>query len=225
MGILWAFSSWQDGLSTDNRLTMRLNNFLKWVIIALSVGHARADCRPTQHDLVVEIKTASADVLPNLFNSEGTIRYEFERMLTNADQMFLIAQAPKNICNQRCNTSKEPEIVFSSKPKKFLKNYRGAEKCAALHQESTVTPIHYRDLNFENLEDFLNWFEDFSQGRGTAGKDLYQRCGGACSPQYQTVLSKQNAEYLANISVVCGHARDKLDNDYEVTVAYRWNCR
>lgn len=194
------------------------------IVLILPINSVLAECRPTQHDILVDAKTASADFLPNLFGSEGTIRYEFERMLTNADSMFLIAEAPKNLCGLKCHAATQPAIVFSSKPRKFLKNYRGSEKCAELFEQSTLTPFRYSDLSFENVEDFLDWFEDFSQGRRTSGKDLYQRCGGACSPQYQTVLSKQNAEYSADISVICGHARDKLDNDYEVSVAYRWSC-
>ena len=90
---------------------------------------------------------------------------------------------------------------------------------------TTKNPIEYRKTNFASIEAINTWFSDFSQGKGKDGENLYQRCDGLCSPQYTTIIEeKERGSYDVHAQVVCGPARDKNDNNYNLELFLRWTC-
>lgn len=183
------------------------------------------DCSSYVKDVKVESGLASASMLANARNKKGSIRYEMNSMLGKAEEGLPNAEKPVDLCPSNCELANQPLIVFSSIPNKFLSNYDQQEKCEGLLDETEKNPMTYNDREFDTMQALESWFSDFSQGKGKDGKDLYERCSGQCSPQYKNIISKNNNKYLLDASVICGQARDKKDNNYEISYSYRWVCR
>jgi hypothetical protein len=116
-------------------------------------------------------------------------------------------------------------IVFQSIPNNFLTNYDQHEKCETLQDETEENPLTYNDKEFDTMQALESWFSNFSQGKGEDGKNLYKKCSGECSPQYKNIISKNDNKYTLNATVICGQARDKKDDNYEISYSYRWVCQ
>jgi hypothetical protein len=164
--------------------------------------------------------------LANVRGTNDSLKVQTGKLLEEAKNNLSTAKRPNNLCNNDCFLIESPKIVFNSTPRKFLSNYKDLSLCASLEAETTAKPLLYPDKKFDSLESFHNWFSDFSQGSGTDGKDLYNKCGGQCSPQYKSILSFSNddSRIRATVEVICGHARDKSDDTYLLSYAYLWTC-
>ena len=90
---------------------------------------------------------------------------------------------------------------------------------------TSKAPLAFPEQRFGSPEQISSWFGDFSQGKGEEGKALYRQCDGSCSPSYTTSITKKDDAFVLLAKVVCGHARDKEDNLYELGYAYRWRCQ
>ncbi len=180
------------------------------------------DC--SSKEIPVAKKDASASAWSNLRNNEGSIRYESAQLLGKALADFESLKPPADVCADGCGEPK-PTLVFSSIPKKYRSDYSDKEKCTRLETETKAKPYEYRGRSFPTQDEFNSWFSDFSQGKGKDGSDLYERCDGDCSPQYFTNIVPVGGKLRVDSEVICGQARDKDDNQYVLTFAYRWDCK
>lgn len=183
------------------------------------------DCSSHIRDVKVESSVALASMLANAQNKKGSIRFKTKEMLNKAEKDLASAEKPTDLCPSDCKLSDQPLIIFQSIPNNFLANYDQHEKCETLQNETEERPFTYGDREFDTMQDLENWFSSFSQGKGEDGKDLYKRCDGKCSPQYKNLISSDGNKLILTAEVVCGPARDKKDNRYQISYSYRWFCQ
>ena len=184
-----------------------------------------APCASYTQDIPLGKKLASASLWDTLSNSERSIQSSVAKALALADQGLARATGPTNLCPASCQLPPRPEIVFSAIPHQYLSRYAEQTKCEAYYQKTRKEPLRYHNKLLRSTDDINHWFSAFSQGSGPDGADLYRRCDGLCSPAYTTFISKEGAQFRLNVEVVCGHARDKQDSQYELTFKYRWVCQ
>lgn len=181
-------------------------------------------CSKSFRDIEGKSTLGSASTWANLRGSEESIKAKIKVLLDDAAKGRSSAQAPESFCPTGCDTAKEPMIVFRSIPNKFNSDSSDDAQCRALFTKTKQNPLKYSGNKFGNLEDLNSWFGDFSQGKGKQGGDLYDKCPGDCSPQYFNTIDITGKSYVLNSDVICGPARDKSDNQYKLSVAYRWTC-
>jgi hypothetical protein len=144
----------------------------------------------------------SASTWGNLRNNEGSLRYETQKLLD------------ANLTRIDSSTS----LVMSSTPKAYLTSYSNHAYCADLEVKTKSEPLKYT-MSFDSPEDLNSWISDFSQGKGEEGSDLYKKCDKDCSPQYKYIISNDKNKPLKVIAqVICGHARDKSNNEYQLAL-------
>ena len=180
-------------------------------------------CSNIERDIVEETTTGTASLFANEGNKPGSVRYESDAILQKAQAGIPNAQKPTDLCPSGCKLVPDPVIVFKAIPQKFLTNYSDYNKCQALLQQTQKTPFEY-DKQFASMSEVQDWFSNFSRGKGTDGKDLYNRCDGQCSPQYKFYISDQGSKLILDADIVCGHARDKSNNKYDISYGYEWVC-
>ncbi len=187
---------------------------------------ASADaCSAHFRTVELDSATASAGSWGNLRNNPGSLRFESSRLLTAATKSQPSSPPSDLTCPPGCSAPKRPEVIFRSVPQKFLSDYSDREHCEQLRSATERAPLTYKNRKFPDADGLNSWFGDFSQGKGTDGSDLYSKCDGACSPQYTCEIRRSSDQSLiVDASVLCGPARDKSDNNYRLTVAYRWAC-
>jgi hypothetical protein len=105
-----------------------------------------------------------------------------------------------------------------------LPEYEDSPSCQKLLEATKQQPISYSNREFNTQDDAEEWYNDLTQGDGTDGEDLYNRCPGQCSPSYTSIIHRRNGKFLITTSIICGHARDKDDNQYRLTSSLRWMC-
>ena len=194
-------------------------------ISILAKAKGVADCSSYVRDVKVDSSVASASMLANAQNKKGSIRFETKEMLNKAETNLANAEKPTDLCPSDCQLPDQPLIVFQSIPNNFLTNYDQHEKCETLQDETEKNPFTYSEKEFDTMQALENWFSKFSQGKGGDGKNLYERCGGQCSPQYKNIIASQDNKLILTAEVVCGQARDKKDNNYKISYSYRWVCQ
>lgn len=188
-------------------------------------GAEEADkCSSIEKDVSVESTLATAAFLANEENRPGSIRYESDSLMDKAEQGASNAVKPEGLCPAGCELNTEPVVVFKAVPHKFLTGYSDYDKCQKLLEETEKSPFNYNE-QFNSITDVENWFSDFSRGKGPDGQDLYKRCSGQCSPQYEFFIKNDSGKLTLNADVVCGHARDKSDDKYSMSYSYRWTCQ
>jgi hypothetical protein len=183
------------------------------------------DCSSYVKETKIESGLASASMLANVQNKKGSVRIETRKMLNKAETNLANAEKPIGLCPSDCQLPDKPMIVFKSVPNIFLTDYVQREKCETLQDETENNPFTFRDKEFDTMQGLENWFSNFSQGKGGDGKNLYERCSGECSPQYKNIITNKENKFVLNAEVVCGHARDKKDNNYKISYGYRWVCQ
>jgi hypothetical protein len=201
--------------------------FYAMVLISVSLlvkAEENEDCSSYVRDTKVESSLATASMLANARDKKGSIRFETKEMLNKAETNLTNAEKPAELCPSNCQLSDKPKIVFESIPNHFLVAYDQREKCEKLQDKTEGNPFTYNDKEFETMQSLESWFSNFSQGKGKDGKDLYQKCSGQCSPQYKNIITSKDNKFILTAEVVCGHARDKTDNNYKISYSYRWAC-
>jgi hypothetical protein len=189
----------------------------------LAFGEEAGKCSNIDRDIVEETTHATASLLANESNRPGSVRYESGAILQKAQAGIPHAEKPADLCPARCGLVPDPVIVFKAIPQKFLTNYSDYAKCQALLEQTQKTPFEY-DKQFDTMSDVQDWFSNFSRGKGTDGKDLYNKCSGQCSPQYEFFIANESGKLVLDADVVCGHARDKSNNMYDISYSYQWVC-
>lgn len=165
--------------------------------------------------------TGSASVFSNATNSKGSLRHESGALLKAA--LGKLDSAAPSDC-QACGDAKG-QVVLTSVPHAFLSGYSDEADCKKQFAATQAKPLQYLDRKFASLDELNSWVGDFSQGKGADGADLYVRCPGSCSPQFTYKIVRPAPNSLsASADVVCGPARDKSDNQYDLAVATSWSC-
>jgi len=201
--------------------------FTAFILVALCQLHTawaqETKCSNIERDIVEETTHGTASLFANEGNKPGSVRYESGAILQKAQAGIPHAQKPTDLCPARCGLVPDPVIVFKAVPQKFLTSYSDYAKCQAFLEQTEKTPFEY-DKQFDSMSDVQDWFSNFSRGKGTDGKDLYNRCSGQCSPQYEFFIANENGKLILDADIVCGHARDKSNNLYNISYSYQWVC-
>jgi hypothetical protein len=189
-----------------------------------TAGAEETKCSNIEKDIVEETTHATASLFANESNKPGSVRYESGAILQKAQAGIPNAEKPADLCPAGCELVPKPVIVFKAIPQKFLTSYSDYAKCQALLEQTEKAPFEY-DKQFGSMSEVQDWFSNFSRGKGTDGKDLYNRCSGQCSPQYEFFISDDGGgKLILDADVVCGHARDKSNNMYNISYSYQWVC-
>lgn len=192
--------------------------------ITLAGAEAADKCSSVEKDVSVESTLATAALFAKEENRQGSIRYESKALMNKAEAGAQNAEKPEGFCPAGCELNNEPVVIFKAIPHKFLTSYSDYDMCQKLLEQTEKTPFNY-NKQFDSITDVENWFSNFSRGKGTDGKDLDKKCGGDCSPQYEFFITNNGANLTLNADVVCGHARDKSDDKYNLFYSYRWTCQ
>ena len=126
-------------------------------------------------------------------------------------------------CKTPCDSA-QIAVVFKSSPQIVLTDYEDKAQCELLLSKTTATPIQYRPAIFNSADAAKDWYHDLTQGDGPDGEDLYRRCDGSCSPIYTSTVIKEGENFKITTSIICGHARDKDDDQYLLESGIQWLC-
>lgn len=196
------------------------------LLLSLTEGrlaHGQSRCAQPSKDIPVGNTLASAGFFDNLRNSGDSIRFHMDELLSKSETQATHQVQPPSACAQSC-VRPVVVVVFSSVPNMTLSAYKDSPICHKLLEETTKQPIVYRNRTFDTQEDAKEWYNDLTQGVGPDGEDLYRRCPGRCSPAYSSLIYRLNNKLVVTTSIICGHARDKEDNQYRLTSSLRWMC-
>jgi len=184
-------------------------------------------CAPNHIDVPKERASATASSGANFRKSPESVRAQLSRLLGNARDQVAEARPPaRNACSPGCRVvGRSAHIVVSVVPKKFLRGYADAQKCEALLRQTSSRPLRFGPHRARSETELTAWLSDVSRGNGQDGALLYDKCSGKCSPRYSMDVTQDGDGFVANLDVVCGPARDKTDNTYAVSSAYRWACQ
>ncbi|MEI8346508.1 MAG: hypothetical protein WCG27_03515, partial [Pseudomonadota bacterium] len=132
-----------------------------------------APCSTIYKEKMIEEKLATAAIMANFRNKFGSLKYTLSAALTNAEENLSSNPPPRGLCPSICQADPISEIVFTSIPNEFLKDYSDFEKCQRLEQQTLKTPILFANKTFNSTKQFFAWYNDFSQGKGPEGRALY----------------------------------------------------
>lgn len=168
--------------------------------------------------------TASAGAVDNWRNLEGSLKFESNRMLALAESKAAEILSSKG--TEWCQGRVVQTIVFQATPSKHLEGYSDHAECVKLLRDTTAKPIVFAEMQTSSAAQFAAWFTEFSQGKGKEGKELYRKCPGSCSPQYDNYLEIEHGGKAMKVtsSVICGHARDKGDNTFKLVSMLKTEC-
>lgn len=189
-----------------------------------ALAEVPSNCAAIAKEVTYSSALGSAGTWVNLRNAAGSLRYETSQMLSVALAKAKNTSPPADLCPPDCKLPQKPLVIFSAVPHKLLDKYSDRTECEKLLKQTSTVPFRYQGHNFDNSEDLASWFNEFSQGKGDDGKDLYRKCDGSCSPRYSTQITLDNSNYHTNTDVICGHARDKSDDQYDLSIKYLWRC-
>ncbi len=181
-------------------------------------------CTPDHVDVPKKQGSASAKSLANILKSQGSVRTEVTGQLRNAQEGVTQAKPPADGCSQLCRAGQPARILLTIVPQKFLTSYADALKCDERLRETSNQPLKFGPRHARSTDELAAWISDLSQGRGPDGAVLYKQCDGTCSPRYSAQVVQDGDGLIATVDVLCGPARDKDDNIYSVSSAYRWAC-
>lgn len=208
---------------------MGLASLRSFVVVAVlflgaRVADASPPCAPrVPQELPVRATLASAGFFANLRKADHSINVQMDSLLNEAKAASIqVANGPKP-CLEGC---KGPVIavLFESSPHTSLTDYDERSACQGLYEATRARPIVYRQRVFSTDREAKEWYKDLTQGDGPDGEDLYRRCPGRCSPSYSSTVYQNQGHVVVTTSIVCGHARDKDDNQYRLRAALRWVC-
>lgn len=184
-------------------------------------------CTSDHVDVIKERASGTADSVANLRKSPESLQVQLSRLLRDAQDQVAQAKPPTGkACPATCRAIGRPNrIVVSVIPKKFLNVYDDAQKCAVLLNQTSRRPLKFGPRRARSQDELTAWLSDMSRGKGRDGEALYDKCSGKCSPRYFIDAAQDGEEVVATVDVVCGPARDKTDNTYIISSAYRWSCQ
>jgi hypothetical protein len=205
-----------------------MERFLAFLLLCVAMpAWPQQRCAPNHIDVPKERASATANAGANLRKSPESVRAQLSRLLGNAREQVAEAKPPTGkACSASCRVVGEPaHIVVSVVPKKFLSGYADAQKCEELLKQTSSRPLRFGPRRAQSEKELTAWLSDVSRGTGKDGALLYDKCSGKCSPRYFMDVIQDGEGFVANLNVVCGPARDKTDNTFAISSAYRWACR
>jgi hypothetical protein len=181
------------------------------------------ECTPLNQDIPIRSTLASAGFFANLRNASYSINFLMDDLLVQAHLAAEKHTSQRRDCHQSCQ---QPVLatVFDSVPNLILTDYDEFNACKELFETTKKIPIVYENRVFSSDQEAKDWYQDLTQGDGADGEDLYARCPGACSPSYSSVAYQKDGKFIVSTSIVCGHARDKDDDQYRLSASLRWIC-
>lgn len=191
----------------------------------VELDRALAECPGENHLVKLEGKMATASMWDNFRRNPGSIAFECQQLIDRALADQGLSAEYESHCQPPCVAHLEGAVILRSKPNKLLSDYSEKELCQKFLTATTRDPLRYEGLRFKSSAEFNDWFSNFSQGSGDQGEDLYQRCPGSCSPQFEAHISQENSGLEVDVMVVCGHARDKDDNQYQLSTWRMVTCQ
>jgi hypothetical protein len=196
--------------------------FLSFSVLAQDC--AQINCADVSAQVAIRHAVGDAGIWSNIWESEGSIAYEARKLLQWAEKEFQRSSVPRDLCPAHCRPAASPSIMFSSIPQKYRTNYEEEGKCLQMLEDMTKSPLVYEPGRFEATENVFDWFNNFSRGKGDDGEDFYAKCGGTCSGRIHTRLDPIDDGWGMVTKVICGPARDKDQNKYDITVKIVWTC-
>ena len=184
-------------------------------------------CAASHVDVPKDRGVASASSGANLRKSPDSLGVQVARFLREAEEQLAKAKPPNGQgCSTGCTqVGKPPLVTLSVVPTTFLRKYADADKCDALLKQTSTDPLKFGPHRAPSEKELTAWLSDVSRGKGRDGAALYDKCDGRCSPRYFMDVSRDGAGFVANLEVVCGPARDKTNNTYNISSGYRWACQ
>lgn len=182
-------------------------------------------CATVFKDVPLKSTQATAGFFANFRRKPESVSVQSEEIFREAESSAKTVAPPKDLCPAGCRLS--PYMHFRSVPQKFLEQYDDAEHCAALEKETSVTPITFSNSNIRSVEDMTAWIGELTQGKGKEGKELYRRCDKSCSPRYEYRIHRikpGEPVFAVQVDIVCGAARDKDNDMYNLTSFFRFSC-
>lgn len=177
----------------------------------------------TRADLPVGSGLGSAGFFANLRNAKHSLNYVTGELLTKAHELAATVTVAGRGCKDSCATP-VAAIVFTSTPNLVLESYDESAACQRYYEQTVLNPIVYEKRSFDSEDEAREWYHDLTTGDGEDGEDLYARCPGVCSPAYSSVAYKHGGKFVVTATIICGHARDKDDDQYRLRAAVRWIC-
>jgi hypothetical protein len=177
-------------------------------------------CSDPNQELLNSSVTASAGVLANSLKRSGSVRRETQNIFEQTESKL----KETSVCAERCPGKFIRTLSFNSVPNKSLSDYSDYDHCQQkLENTSESALVYSKDLD-ASFDELQTWISDFSQGKNQLGKELYKVCDKSCSPAplYKIVLEKES--FTVQAEVVCGHARDKGDNQYQLFYKLTTQC-
>jgi hypothetical protein len=172
-----------------------------------------------------ELRRASADTFKNIRSADGSLKAESKKMVERALQDVDGKRPAGFSCAAGCSV--RSEVIFIVRPAQYQTDYSDEEHCAALLKETSGAAISFPKKSFtgeSSVEDLTEWIGQFSQGKGEEGSKLYDKCDKSCSPSFRYSIDKTDSGISLLPSSVCGHARDKSDNNYDLSVTFHYSC-
>lgn len=210
-----------------------LSSLLSVLLIYLGLGptevvsQAPALCSQVRKDIQIRSIQASASVWSNFRRSSGSISYESNEIFEMAKSASETMTQPPSFCPDGCKVNEKAQLFFRSAPHKVKEDDEDRSYCQNLQKVTEKDPIRYQTLDLHTVDDLNDWIGDLSQGKGDNGEDLYKKCDRSCSPRFEYTVARRGDSpdnYLVRASIVCGEARDKDDNMYDLEAFFRWEC-
>ncbi len=183
---------------------------------------ASPQCLNLHQELQFDSRVATAGFWANYRNHEGSINHEMDDMLNAADHQVEVIMKQTR-CKDSCKDG-ALTLVFRSAPLKILQEYEDFQYCAQLEHRTITNPIVYANRRFKSRDAAKEWYSSLTQGKGPDGKDLYRQCDRNCSPSYTTLVTKHDDHFVLTSKIICGHARNKDDNQYRLSSSFIWSC-
>lgn len=155
----------------------------------------------------------SAGIMYNIAEHPSSIRAVAKKLLSAAVGSATAAQSAVT-----------PTILFRVTPAAYLPMAQQQVLCHQMVRQTQARPLHYGPRTFPNVAAFDAWLMEFSQGRGSDGRLLYQQCGGDCDPSFTFSVKPAAQSLVVDAAVVCGYARDREINNYRLSTALVAEC-
>ena len=164
----------------------------------------------------------SAGIMKNLAETDDSIRAVAARLLEQAlnDE----SRHPSGGCSADCPDDGVAEVIYRVAPMAFLPRAEQNDICLRFEDETSENPMRFNPPAFADFDALNTWITDFSQGKGSDGKALYERCSSNCSPRYTFVIGDAADGYEVEAAVLCGLARDRSNDQYLISTALRRSC-
>lgn len=196
---------------------------------ALPTSCAAADqCASTVRDVPIKERViASAAIFANWREKPGSIRFESSAIFNAAKDQVASLKAPDYSCPPGCAPKSHPSVVFRSAPRRALVDYSDAVYCNQLEKITTRQPLRFSNTQLHSIDELNKWIGDLSRGKSVEGKALYEKCDASCSPRYEYLITLNDGEslvYTVTADIVCGAARHRADNQYNLDSFFRFGC-